>query len=99
MKTRKTPSRDTTTEDKGQEYGEREQRIWWIGWRQWFGWKEWVYSKWRDKIDIAGQTEDEGEITSTGNFGTYRRMCGFGGGECRSVFRTLREKIKIIYPI
>ena len=73
-----------------------EQRIWWIGWRQWFGWKEWVYSKWRDKVDIAGQTEDEGETTSIGNFGTYRRMCGFGGGECRSVFRTLREKVKII---
>ena len=99
MNTVKRPSRDTTTDDKGQEYDEKEQRIWWIGWRQWYGWKEWIYSKWKDKVDIAGETEDEGEITSTGNFGTYRRMCGFGGGECRSVFRTLREKIKIIYPI
>ena len=26
------------------------------------------------------------------NFGTYQRMCGFGGGECRSVIRTLCEK-------
>ena len=29
---------------------------------------------------------------SIGNFGTYRRMCGFEGGECRSVIHTLREK-------
>ena len=92
MKTRKTPSRDTTTEDKGQEYGEKEQRIWWIGWRQWFGWKEWTFSKWRDKVDIAGETEAEGEITSTDNFSRYQRLCGFGGGECCSVIRTLREK-------
>ena len=55
-------------------------------------WKEWMYSKWRDKVDIAGETKADGEITSTGNFDTYRRMCGFGGGECLSVFRTLREK-------
>ena len=34
----------------------------------------------------------EWRITSSDNFGTYRRMCGFGGGECRSVFRTLSEK-------
>ena len=48
MKTRKRPGKDTTTDDKGQEYEEREQRIWWIRCRQWFGWKEWTYSKWRD---------------------------------------------------
>ena len=46
-------------------YDESERRIWWIGWRQWFGWKEWTCSKWRDKVDIAGETEpgtiDEGE--------------------------------------
>ena len=42
-----------------------------------------------------GETKETlGEITSTGNFGTYRSMCGFGGGECRSVIRTLREKCK-----
>ena len=58
------------------------------------GWKEWTCSKWRDKVDIAGEMEDEGEITSTGNFGTYRRMCGFGGGECRSENCTLHEKCK-----
>ena len=92
MKTRKRPGNDTTTDDKDQEYDEREQTIWWIRWRQWFGWKGWIYSKWRDKVDIAGETEAEGEITSTGNFGTCRRMCGFGGGECRSVIDTLREK-------
>ena len=74
-------------------YDDSKRRIWWIGWRQWFR------SKWRDKVDIAGQTKDEGEITSTGHFGTYQRMCGFGGGECRSVFRTLRENVNIIYPI
>ena len=37
--------------------------IWWIGWRQWFGWEEWSLSKWRDKVDIAGEMEgttDEG---------------------------------------
>ena len=51
-----------------------------------------ILSKWRDKVDIAGETVDEGEITSPNNFGTYRRMCGFGGGECRSVIRTLHEK-------
>ena len=34
----------------------------------------------------------EWTITSSDNFGTYQRMCGFGGGECCSVFRTLREK-------
>ena len=39
-------------------YDEIEQRIWWIGWQQWFGWKERMYSKWRDKVDIVGQTED-----------------------------------------
>ena len=125
-----------------------ERRLWWIGWRQWFGWKDWMCSKWRDKADIARETEgttskDElrgpvigdwiepateqnwkpGEVdnqkretewgrqpkmtsdetnhaengrtrlTITDNFGTYRRMCGFGGGECRSVFCTLREKL------
>ena len=96
MKTRKKLGKDTTTDDKGQEYDEREQRIWWIGCRQWFGWNEWMYSKWRDKVDIAGETKAEGEITSTDNFGTYRRMCGFRGGECRSVFRTLRENVNII---
>ena len=58
IKTRKRPEEDTTADDKGQEYGEREQRIWWIGWQQWFGWKEWVYSKWRDKVGIAGKKED-----------------------------------------
>ena len=39
-------------------YDDSKRRIWWIGWQQWFGWKEWIYSKWRDKVDIAGQTED-----------------------------------------
>ena len=93
MKTRKRPVKDTTTDDMGSKrHYKREQRIWWIVCRQWFGWNEWMYSKWRDKVHIAGETEAEGEITSTGNFGTYRRMCGFGGGECRSVIRTLREK-------
>ena len=29
-----------------------------VGWWQWFRWKEWTCSKWRDKVDIAGQTED-----------------------------------------
>ena len=45
-------------------YDDSERRIWWIGWRQWFGWKEWTWSKWRDKVDIADETEgttDEGE--------------------------------------
>ena len=37
-------------------YDESERRIWWIRWRQWFGWKEWTCSKWRDKVDIAGET-------------------------------------------
>ena len=37
-------------------YNESEQRIWWIGWQQWFGWKEWTCSKWRDKVDLAGET-------------------------------------------
>ena len=69
--------------------GKYEHRTWWIGWSRrfrdkyriwWIGWKEWIYSEWR--------------ITSSDNFGTYRRMCGFGGGECRSVNRTLREKYK-----
>ena len=68
MKTRKRPGKDTTTDDKGQEYDKREQRIWWIGWQQWFGFKEWTCSIWRDKVDIAGETEDEGEITSTDNY-------------------------------
>ena len=36
----------------------------------------------------------EWRITRSDNFGTYRRMCGFGGGECRSVNRTLHEKCK-----
>ena len=44
---------------------------------------------------IDNETDQAGtgwrRLTSTGNFGTYQRMCGFGGGECRSVFRTLRE--------
>ena len=40
----------------------------------------------------------EWRITSSDIFGTYRRMCGFGGGECRSVFRTLHKKC-IKYPI
>ena len=31
-------------------------------------------------------------LTITDNFGTYWRMCGFGRGECRSVFCTVREK-------
>ena len=43
-------------------------------------------------VDIAGETEAEGEITSTDNFSRYQRLCGFGGGECCSVIRTLREK-------
>ena len=51
-----------------------------------------MYSKWRDKVDIAGEMEDEGEITSTDNFGTYWRMCRFGGGECCSVICTLHKK-------
>ena len=45
-------------------YDDSERRIWWIGQRQWFGWKEWTWSKWRDKVDIADETEgttDEGE--------------------------------------
>ena len=69
-------------------YNDSEPRIWWIEWRQWFGWEEWACSKWRDKVDIARETEDEEEITNTGNFGTHR----FGGGGCRSVICTLREK-------
>ena len=48
-------------------YEESERRIWLIGWQQWFGWKEWMCSKWRDKVNIAGEMENEGEITSTGN--------------------------------
>ena len=32
-------------------------------------------------------------LTITDSFGTYQRMCGFGGGECRSVICTLREKL------
>ena len=79
MKTRKRLGKDTTTDDKGQEYDEREQRIWWIEWQQWFGRKEWTYSKWRDKVDIAGETEAEGEITSTDNFGTYGGCAGSEG--------------------
>ena len=51
-----------------------------------------MYSNWRDKVDIAGDTEDGEEITSIGNFGTYRKMCEFGGGECHNVIRTLCEK-------
>ena len=40
----------------------------------------------------------EWRITSSDNFGTYRRMCGFRGDECRSVIRTQREK-HMEYPI
>ena len=44
--------------------------------------------------DETNHAENERtRLTITDNFGTYRRMCGFGGGECRSVFRTLREKL------
>ena len=37
-------------------------------------------------------------ITNTDNFGTYRRMCRFRGGDCRSVLRTLCEMCTE-YPI
>ena len=40
---------------------ESERRIWWIRCRQWFGWKVWACSKWRDKVDIAGETDNEEE--------------------------------------
>ena len=45
-------------------YDESERRIWWIRWRQWFGSKEWTCSKWKDKVNRAGETDgttDEGE--------------------------------------
>ena len=41
----------------GNDNTKNERRIWWIGWREWFGWKEWMSSKWRDKVDIARETE------------------------------------------
>ena len=85
ISTKKKGSNVRMINSKKRFYDENERRIWGIGRRQWFGWKEWMCSKWRDKVDIVGEMEDEGEITSTGNFGTYRRMCGFGGGACRSV--------------
>ena len=32
---------------------------------------------------------------SAGNFGTYQRMCGFGGGECCSGFLPHCESVRI----
>ena len=99
---------------EGHSNSKSKQKLWWIGWRQWFGWKEWMCSKWRDKVNITREVErttsrqpnktgNQGEngrtrLTITDSFGTYRRMCGFGGGECRSVIHTLRGNCNFVPP-
>ena len=76
-----------TTTDRGRRC---ERRIWWIGWLRWFGWKDWACSKWKTKSTSVRRNSVDHRCQRSHLFtflGTYRRMCGFGGGGCRDDFR------------